>query len=130
MSLEIWQSFRRMPVWVQIWVAIVLVPVNLAAVAFVAEPYGGWIALLAIGGMAPNLPIMLIERGFSRTMTWSHLLLWTPLVALVIWILVSQIGLAGSYRMYLIVLLVVDLISLGFDYVDARKWLRGARAVA
>lgn len=126
---EIWQSFRRLPGWVQVWVAMILVPVNLAAVAFVGHPHGVWVAVLAIGGMVPNLPIMLIERGLSKAMSWPHVLIWTPLVALLLWLLASGQG-SGGYRTYLTVLLVVDLISLGFDYIDAGKWLKGDRGIA
>lgn len=36
----------------------------------------------------------------------------------------------GSYHVFLTVLLVTDLISLAFDYNDARRWLRGDRGVA
>ena len=59
MILDIWQSFRRLPLWVQGWVALILVPVNLAALLFLSAPQGTLVALLAVGGMAPNLLIMM-----------------------------------------------------------------------
>ena len=66
-------SYTAMPVWVQIWVGIILVPVHLAAILFVFQPEGLLLAFLAIGGMAPNLVLMFVERGFSRAMAISHL---------------------------------------------------------
>lgn len=64
--LDIWQSYRSLPLWVQIWVFGILVPVNSAAIFFVFQPSGLWVALLAIGAMLPNIPIMLYERGLHH----------------------------------------------------------------
>lgn len=130
MIVEIWRSFRRMALWVQLWVVLVLVPVNLASLAFLSAPGGAWIAGLAVGGMAPNLPIMFGERGLSRAMALPHILIWTPLVVLVLLTLTAGALLPPGFRAYLWLLLAVDLISLGFDYADAAKWLRGDRAIA
>ncbi|HIP24179.1 MAG TPA: hypothetical protein EYG79_11390, partial [Rhodobacteraceae bacterium] len=84
--LDIWQSYRSLPLWVQIWVFGILVPVNSAAIFFVFQPSGLWVALLAIGAMLPNIPIMLYERGLSKMMAWPHLLPWSFLV---IWLVIA-----------------------------------------
>jgi len=130
MILDIWNSFRRLPLWVQIWVAVILVPVNLATLAFVTAPYGLPVAVLAIGGMMPNLGVMVIERGFSKTMSLPHLVLWTPLVALIIWILMTSRAGDPTYLAFLWILLVIDVISLAFDFPDAWRWYKGDRAIA
>ncbi len=125
--LDIWRSFRALPLWVQIWVALILVPVNMAAIFFVNEPGGLLIAALAIGGMMPNLVIMIAERGLSKAMALPHLLIWTPLVVIVI----QNTGTAtGGFQTYLWLLLATDLLSLAFDYPDAWKWWKGDRAIA
>ena len=123
--VEIWQSFRRLPLWVQIWVALILIPVNLVPFVLFLQGTPGWglIALLSVGGMALNLPIMLMERGFSRTMALPHVVLWTPLVLL----LIGRLEEGGAL---VALILLVDVVSLAFDYVDAVKWWRGDRAVA
>ncbi len=123
---DIWQNFRSLPVWVQIWVFGVLVPVNAASIFFVAEPSGLWIAVLAVGAMLINVPVMIIERGFPKVMALSHLPLWTPLV---IWLIVARPEGSSAYQTYLWILLVVDLVSLGFDYPDAWRWWKGERDV-
>lgn len=94
---------------------------------FLGAPYALWVALLSIGGMTPNLPIMLMERGLSKRMALPHLVIWVPLVVLLGWVLANVDGLDPSYRLMLTILLVVDLISLGFDIPDALKWHRGDR---
>lgn len=119
-----------MPLWVQIWVAVILVPVNVAPLLFLGEHYSFWVAVLSVGGMAPNLPIMLAERGLSKRMALPHVLIWTPLVVLLGWLLVGPMGESGNYAIMLTVVLVVDLISLGFDFPDAVKWWRGDRGIA
>lgn len=127
MITDIWTSFRALPLWTQIWVAAILMPANLASVVFLDQPYGVWVALLAIGGMLPNLPIMLIERGLSRLMSVPHLLIWGPLMALLIG-LIPQVD--GSYKTYLLVLMGINALSLIFDAKDTLAWMKGAREVA
>lgn len=134
MVLDIWRSFRRLPLWVQVWIAFILVPVNLLPLAFwlTGASFWGGIALLSVGGMMPNLPIMIVERGMSKTMSLPHLLFWTPLVLILLQML-AQRGLSGPWDredLTLLLLLSVNVVSLGFDYVDAFKWWRGDREVA
>jgi hypothetical protein len=127
MIIQIWKSFRALPAWVQIWVAFILVPVNMASLYFFNQPYGLWIAFWANIAMMLNLPVMLYDRGFSKLMAFPHLIPWTILVA---WLLFARPEAAGVYDTYLWVLLVVDVISLAFDYPDAVKWWRGERTPA
>jgi len=128
---DIWRSLRALPLWVQVWVFFILVPVNLSAVAFWGAPGGALVAVLAVGGILPNVAMMLAERGLSKAMALSHVAIWTPLVAIVGWWLMADGGAPeGAFGAYLRLLLAVDLISLAFDYPDAWKWWRGDRAVA
>ena len=103
-------------------------PVNLLTLAFLSQPAGILIAALAIGGMALNMPIMFVERGFSKLMALPHLLLWTPLVFAVMAMLTGPLD--PTYRLFLWVLLAFDAISLAFDFPDFWKWRKGDRAVA
>jgi len=112
---------------VQIWVALILVPVNMLSLLFLNEPKGILIAALAVGGMMPNIAIMLAERGLSKMMALPHLLIWIPLL-LILW---SQLGaVTGGYQTFLWLLFAVDGLSLAFDIPDAWKWWKGDRAVA
>lgn len=130
MIVAIWQSFRRTPLWVQFWIVVILVPVNLLPLAFWGEPYSGWIAVLSVGGMLPNLFIMMAERGLSKAMALPHLVIWTPLVLLLGGLLQTDMGVSDGFRNLLIAVFVVDLVSLAFDFTDAWKWWRGDRAIA
>jgi len=125
--LDIWRSFRALPQWVQIWVFGILVPVNSATIFFLGEPGGTWVAVLAIGAMLLNAPVMLVERGFSKAMALPHLLPWSVLV---LWLGFFPPQWQGGAAGFLWLLLAVDSISLLFDYPDALKWWRGDRRVA
>ena len=123
--LDIWRSFRSMPLWVQIWVGVILVPVNMATIVLITEPCCWLIPVLAIGGMLPNAVLMFVERGFSKAMALSHVLLWVPLLVL----LAMDIKAGSIFANYLIVLFIVDFISICFDLKDSRDWLKGDRGV-
>lgn len=125
--LDIWRSYRSLPLWVQIWVFGILVPVNSAAIFFIFQPSGMWVAILAIGAMLPNIPIMLYERGLSKMMAFPHLVPWSILV---LWLFIAMPQGSAAYTIYLWFLLVVNAISLGFDIPDALKWRKGDRRVA
>ncbi len=127
MLAEIWKSFRAIPAWVQIWVTFLLVPINIAALFFIDQPSGVWIAVLAIGAMMLNIPVMFYDKGFSKLMAFPHLIPWTILV---LWIAFARPIGTEAYAAYLWILLIANMISLGFDYPDALKWLKGDREPA
>lgn len=129
-AVDIWNSFRRIPGWVQIWVALILVPANLLPLLFLDQPLVGWVAALSVGGVLPNMAIMLGERGLSKRMALPHVVIWPPLVALIGWLLLAGPVLSPGYQRMLMLVLLVDLISLAFDFVDANKWRKGDRDIA
>lgn len=127
MIAEIWHSFQSLPLAVRLWMALVLMPVNLLSLYFVSEPWGLWVAMLAISAMAMNLPVLIVERGFSKLMAIPHLLPWTLLVIGIFWLRPEG---TEPYGLYLWVLAGVNIVSLYFDYPDSYRWLKGDRAVA
>ncbi|WP_171211574.1 hypothetical protein [Ruegeria sp. HKCCA5426] len=128
MVRDIWLSFRELPLWVQFWMAFILIPVNLAPLAFVDQPQGALIAALSVTGMALNIPIMRAARGMTKAMALPHLVCWVPMLAIVIMLLMDASALSPGYVQFLVLLLVVDLISLGFDVNDSIVWLRERQA--
>ncbi len=127
MVQDIWHSFRGLPLWVQIWVAVILVPVNLMPLFFLYQPQGVLIAALAITGMALNLPIKMAARGMSGAMALPHILFWVPLVIVVAGMLIAKETLNPAYVRFLWLLLIVDIISLVFDVRDAAHWMRSRK---
>lgn len=130
MLADLWKSFCALPVWVRVWLAVILAPINMATILFVFEPGGLVVAALAWGGMIANLPVMLRDRGFSRAMAFPHLLFWVPLVIVIVWQMgAGAPGASVGFATFLGVLLVADLISLAFDGRDAVLWIGGDRRV-
>lgn len=82
MVRDIWNSFRRLPGWVQVWVGLILVPVNCLPLLFLDAHLGVWVAAFSIGGMLPNLPIMVRDRGLSKRMALPHVVIWPSVVIL------------------------------------------------
>lgn len=127
-----WHSFRSLPMWVQVWVGLVLIPAN-AASFFLLDYWSGHAAALAAAFVVvTNVPIMLRERGMSKLMAIPHLFAWGPLqVFLVLRLMDHSITpqMATEEQAYAVVLIAVNGLSLVFDAVDSWRWLRGNRAV-
>ena len=115
------QSFFELPTWVQIWMNFILGPINLATLAFLNQPAGGLIAALAVGGMIFTVVIVIAVGKFSKVAGVAHVLLWTPLVLI---LLFARPDGTTAYQVFLTALLVIDLISLGFDFNDVRISLK------
>ncbi|MEM6611409.1 MAG: hypothetical protein AAF652_03990 [Cyanobacteria bacterium P01_C01_bin.72] len=118
---RIWRSFFNLPTWVQIWMMLILGPVNLATLTFLDQPAGTLIAALALSGMIITVGIVLAVGKFSKLAAAGHILPWTPLM----WILIFARP-EGSpiYQIFLTTLLVINAISLAFDFNDLRILLK------
>jgi hypothetical protein len=128
----VWRSWLSLPIWVQIWVGVILVPVNVAAFFMVHTPTGKAAAIAAIFVVLTNVPIMLYEGGMSRLMAMPHLIAWIPLsIYIIARILVfsSSSAMGKSELIFAIIILVVNGISLIFDAMDTVKWSRGERNI-
>lgn len=125
---SIYRSYTAMPLWVQIWVMI-LVAVNAACVAFLDTAAGQATALAGMFVIVTNLPIMLYYGGMNRAMAIPHLFAWIPLAVFLVLALLEQHAqpLASATRWFVWAVLLANGISLAFDVVDARRWLQGER---
>lgn len=124
---DILNSFISLPKWVKFWLMFILGPVNMASLFFLGQPGGVWVAVLAWTGMLLSLAPVPFERGISKAAALGHVPPWTILVIYIFFF--ARPEATGAYGIYLTILGVVNTISLGFDYLDSYKWLRGDRAV-
>lgn len=122
-------SFHALPFWVRLWVAGILIPVNVLPFLMLDTETGRWAALAAVLVVVTNLPIMLIERGMSRLMSVPHLIAWIPLLVWLLLRFAADPPLAGYELALAITLAAVNGLSLLFDLLDSLRWLRGERAV-
>ena len=125
--LSIWRSFRGLPLWVQLWV-LVLVVANVAAIAFLDTAIGLWTAAAIVFVGVVNLPIVYVQRGFSRLLSLTHFV-WLPLVVFIAFRLTGDDVISDREYGFGLVVLVVNLISLAFDVLESYRWLRGEREV-
>ena len=115
------QSFFALPLWAQIWMMFILGPVNLATLAFLNQPAGVLIAVLALSGMIVTVAIVIATGGFSKLAAAGHVLPWTPLVLMLTF---ARPDGTAVYQVFLTALLVINTISLAFDFNDLRIWLK------
>lgn len=128
----VWRSWRSLPLWVQVWVGLFLIPVNAAAFLLIDTPTGKAAAIATIFVVMTNIPIMLYEGGMSRLMAVPHLVAWIPLS---VFIIVRFISFPNSSNMqtpelaFAFLLLTINGISLVFDAIDTIRWCRGQRDI-
>jgi len=127
---SIWLSLRSLPIWVQVWVIGILIPVNASAFVLLEFQSAQWVAWSAIFVVATNIPIMFWERGLSKFMALPHLMAWIPLEFLLAMRMVSNPSLPPPEQTFVVILLVVNGVSIVFDTLDTWRWLKGDRAIA
>lgn len=130
MVIDIKDSFLRLPRPVAIWTAAILMPVNMIALFFLGQPFGWLVALLAVGALMANLPIMLRARGLTTAMGAPHVVAWIPLLVLIAFLLIGRFDdLSTAFAVYLVVLFVTNAVSLYYDIPDTRRLLKGDETV-
>ena len=127
--LTIWQSYRSLPSWVQVWVGLILIPVNVLPFFFLPQNWAIWGSVAALFVVITNVPIMWFEQGMSRLMSIPHLLAWIPLHGVLIMTLANDAALTQTVAAVIWLLLIVNTISLLFDLLDSWRWLKGERDV-
>lgn len=128
---HIWRSLRSLPLWVQIWVVGILVPVNGLPFFLLDTRVGLAASLAALFVVVTNVPLMWIYKGMNKVLSIPHLIAWGPLQIYLLMLLADS-GFraeAGALELGLaVLLLVVNGISLAFDVMDSAKWVAGDRA--
>jgi len=113
------------PVWLAVWVAWLML-VNSASFLFLRRREGRWVAAAWVANVVLMSALHAVT-GYSRLLGLSHVLLWTPLLA-VLWRRRHEWWRAGGvYGIWLRTVFVTDAVSLLIDYVDVVRWLGGDR---
>lgn len=128
MLADIWDSIRSLPTWVKYWM-LFLGPLNAVAILFLDQPNGPLIAFLSYAGMLFLGVIAVIQRGLSKAGSIPHVIFWTPQLIFLIWWFAAGGPTDPTFRLFLIVLIYTNIISLMFDYIDSIRWVRGERDI-
>jgi len=151
-DFAIWPRFKdgalslwRAPRWVFIWVMFILSPVNLAGLFFLDHPLGIAAILGFIYIFLTNVPLLIEARGANSSMSIPHLVPFSLVVALALYVLFAsasypngvyeQLGSPSDWRrvqntpllIFAWALVMVNSISIAFDLNDTRKWIQGNR---
>ena len=126
LAKNILASWQALPLWVQVWVGLILVPVNAAAFFLLDTETGQYTAVAAAFVVITNGPLMLFYQGMNRALSLPHLVAWIPLVYLLVAHLASGNVPPGEWY-YAVLVIIVNSISLVFDVLDSWRWLRGER---
>ena len=125
---SIWRSYRSLPVWVQLWVWVLIAP-NIAGFAFLNTPVGFWTAVAIVIVGVVNLPMIYVQQGFSRLLSYPHIV-WVPLIVFIAVRLSGPEPIAAGEMWLGVAVVIVNLISLMFDVLDAVCWWRGQREIS
>ena len=126
---HLWLSFRRLPLWVQVWMALVLVPVNLLSFLVLEYQAAQMVALAAVLALGSNMLLLYRYAGFSRAMALPHLVVWGPLQILLLMRVLQTPAPDAGEVMFIGLVLLVNGISLIFDLLDTWRWWQGERQV-
>ncbi|GAD64989.1 MULTISPECIES: hypothetical protein [Pseudomonadaceae] len=126
---QLWLSFRRLPLWVQVWMALVLVPVNLLSFLVLEYQAAQMVALAAVLALGSNMLLLYRYAGFSRAMALPHLVVWGPLQILLLMRVLQTPAPDAGEVMFIGLVLLVNGISLIFDLLDTWRWWQGERQV-
>lgn len=126
---QLWMSFRRLPLWVQVWMALVLVPVNLLSFLVLEYQTAQMVALAAVLALGSNMLLLYRYEGFSRAMALPHLVFWGPLQILLLMRVFQTPAPDSGEVLFICLVLLVNGISLIFDLLDTWRWWQGERQV-
>lgn len=85
--------------------------------------------LLGMGGILPNIMLLLLNGGMSKVLAIPHLIFWIPLHLILVNLWFSRPGMSDFEQNYLFFILTINSISLVFDVFDANEWRKGNRDV-
>ncbi|MEM7214593.1 MAG: hypothetical protein AAF423_03545 [Pseudomonadota bacterium] len=127
--LRILKSSFSMPVWVQIWIYIFLIPANFSGLLLLQYESGFWISVLGAGAIAINMVILFLNGGFSKVLAIPHLIFWIPLQIILLYRYFAVPDLSDFEQNYIMIVLVINGISIVFDIYDTKEWINGNRDV-
>lgn len=126
---RVWRSLAGLPRWVQLWL-LVLVGTNMAALAFLDTAAGRWTACAFAVVAIVNVPMIVIQGGLTRLLSFAHLV-WIPLLFVLLRQLLAPdfASIEAATRGFVVAVVGVNGVSLAFDFIEMWRWGRGEREV-
>ena len=114
------------PLWVEIWVNVMVAVLALAIPFSFARSEARWILLGTVLGMAGTI-VAYSQFGFTRILGIGHILFWTPTLVYMLGLRGRRVGQHTLFGKWVFAAIFVMGASLAFDYVDLLRWLLGER---
>jgi len=127
---RIFKSLFALPPWVIVWMLVFLIPINMSGYFLLEYDTGWWVAALGGSAIILNMVLVLINGGFSKVLAIPHVVFWLPLELILIVHWMNAPAMGSFEQTYLVIVLLINGISLGFDLYDTRQWWRGNRKIA
>ncbi|MEP0944375.1 MAG: hypothetical protein ABJH63_07265 [Rhizobiaceae bacterium] len=132
--MEAFQAFdadvQKLPQWVQIWVDIIGFSLMVSTVALLIGSTTRKLGLYVLFTIVATVAIMTVlhaQMGMVRLLGIVHVVLWTPMV-IVLWRRLKSNPPTKIYAAAIILLMVISVLALIFDYYDVVRWMLGERA--
>jgi len=111
------------PLWVQIWIGIMMVVLLPAFVLMFKYREARWVAwsMVLLGIWTP---LLMMAAGPSRLWGITHLSFWTPVVCVAVAAIIRN-GTESKYQKWLVAVAAVMSISLVFDLIDVIRFFSG-----
>lgn len=122
---DILRAFRALPLVRQVWLACLLVPLNLGGFAFAPNPVGVWAGILGLAGLAPAFALLLRDRRFSRAMAAPRIAPFAASAGLMFWVMTGPTAPVGALAIFAWALAITNAISVVFDIRDTVLWSLG-----
>lgn len=123
-------SYHRLPLWMRLWIVLVLVPVNAAGFFMLHTASGHVVAWACAFVLAANGMILWRHASFNRALAVPHLLAWVPLQAALVARLIGGWGpdaLEWDEWLLAVVVVMVNSVALFFGTVASWRWWRYRR---
>ncbi len=123
------RSVAAMKTWVKVWLMI-LGPANMASFLFLDTDIGYWSAVAGVLVVVTNIPMLFIQGGVTRALSFPHLV-WVPLLVYIYPRIIGPEALDPTSAEFQlgVVIFVFNSISLAFDFLECFRWLKGEREI-
>lgn len=111
------------PLWVQIWVAVMILVMLPSFVLSLKHSEARWVAWSLVI-LSIWTPILMLAAGPSRLWGITHLCFWTP-VMIVALAAVKRNGIGDTYHKWLATVGGIMAISIAFDIFDVIRFISG-----
>lgn len=124
--ITMWQGFLAMPLWVKLWMAVMVVINGILPFYFIDQVVAQ-ITVFAIFSSGILAFFIVKAVGFNKFLGLMHAT-WLPMVYLQIHTLVTT-EVTGNFAIWLITSLIISLISLAFDIMDVVQYTKNSNPI-